>query len=74
MAQFKVIVQILKEIKVEANDATEAKEKAKHEIVKLGITDRFNVQEPANLSARKEKSKKFFKEKAAKKKEAATSE
>jgi predicted ABC-type transport system involved in lysophospholipase L1 biosynthesis ATPase subunit len=69
MSKFKVIVQILKELQIEAEDSEDAKAKAKEEIVAMGITDRFNVQEPRNLTARKEQRIKYEKEKKAKEKE-----
>ena len=49
MAKFRVIVQIYKELNLEAPSALDAKRMAEEEMKKLGVTDRYNVNEAKDL-------------------------
>ena len=67
MSEFKVIVQIYKEFKVEAKDVDAAKAQVEQELAKLGVTDRYNINEPSNLTARKQHKKEWEAKKKEKK-------
>lgn len=67
MAKFKVIVQVYKEYVIEAEDVNAAKEQVKQKLASEGVTERYNINEPSNLTARAAHRKEWEKKKKAEK-------